>query len=516
MSAVETITLDDSDAESTQEQRHKPSQQHNQKHVEGLASEPPASVFWTPKQPAQIPTPKKEATTNDDMYRNCHSANAPKPRVAHKPIVVSKTKRPRFPTGQSKKTPLAFRVKYLDVVIDEYLSTGLPEDDCYSRALREEQSIAARAATKNIYINLIAGLKKKIREQSGKLKAVNPESSAGLSHDAILTGRVVGTFSIEKRRISNRDPSELTDRELYEKLKRYLLPKNQLLEYGYPCENPDSPGVALIPSKRDISKQELRSEPAEIYTCSRCAEMYKVTEDRIPIQTTRCIYHPGRLWNERVNKSLERRYSCCKGEPSSGGCNSTKYHVNDGELELENYIGFVQTQPKPSIPANEHGIYALDCEMCYTTLGLELTRITIVDHKFEIVYEKLVKPKNFILDYNSRFSGIHEGDLDCIETTLEDVQSDLLEKFSSDTILVGHSLNSDMKALKLIHATVIDTSNLFPHKRGLPYKRGLKTLVQEYLRVIIQEDAGHDSKEDAISSLKLVFWKLKTDVPKVA
>ena len=39
----------------------------------------------------------------------------------------------------------------------------------------------------------------------------------------------------------------------------------------------------------------------------------------------------------------------------------------------------------------------------------------------------------------------------------------------------GHSLESDLLQLKLIHNTVVDTSVVFPHKMGLPFKRGRQT-----------------------------------------
>lgn len=59
--------------------------------------------------------------------------------------------------------------------------------------------------------------------------------------------------------------------------------------------------------------------------------------------------------------------------------------------------------------------------------------------------------------------------------------------FHSNTILIGHSLESDFKVLKLIHSLVVDTSLLYPHKMGPPKKRALKTLVVENLKRIIQE-----------------------------
>lgn len=40
--------------------------------------------------------------------------------------------------------------------------------------------------------------------------------------------------------------------------------------------------------------------------------------------------------------------------------------------------------------------------MCYTTQGLELTRITVIDDDCSVVYETLVNPQNPIIDYNTR------------------------------------------------------------------------------------------------------------------
>lgn len=87
-----------------------------------------------------------------------------------------------------------------------------------------------------------------------------------------------------------------------------------------------------------------------------------------------------------------------------------------------------------------------------------------------------------------RFSGITDQDLKGVKTTLRDVQAVLLSLFSQKTVLMGHSLESDLIALKLIHDTVVDTSVVFPHRLGAPYKRALRTLMGEILQKIIQND----------------------------
>lgn len=40
---------------------------------------------------------------------------------------------------------------------------------------------------------------------------------------------------------------------------------------------------------------------------------------------------------------------------------------------------------------------------------------------------------------------------------------------------------------QLIHSKVVDTSVVFPHRLGLPYKRALRNLMAEHLKKIIQD-----------------------------
>ena len=39
------------------------------------------------------------------------------------------------------------------------------------------------------------------------------------------------------------------------------------------------------------------------------------------------------------------------------------------------------------------------------------------------------------------------------------------------------------RALQLVHSVVLDTSAVFPHYCGLPYRRSLRSLVSSYLKV---------------------------------
>lgn len=128
-----------------------------------------------------------------------------------------------------------------------------------------------------------------------------------------------------------------------------------------------------------------------------------------------------------------------------------------------------------------------------------------------------------LIDANSRFSGLQAEQVQSAESTLEDAREKLFELVNSDTILIGHSLESDLKvrkrerrrgmgkevrnvlqAMRIVHDRVVDTSIVFPHRAGPPLKRALRNLAGEILMKIIQEDGNHFSLQ-SINNLSLDY-----------
>ena len=156
-------------------------------------------------------------------------------------------------------------------------------------------------------------------------------------------------------------------------------------------------------------------------------------------------------------------------------------------------------------------VLAMDCEMCKVEGGeMALTRVSLVEWDGNVLLDELVKPDKLITDYLTPYSGITPAKLENVTTNIKDIQDRLLKDITPKHILIGHSLNSDLMALKLTHPFIIDTSILYPHPRGPPMKSSLKWLAQKYLGREIQKGhgtKGHDSIEDARACLDLVKMK---------
>lgn len=334
-------------------------------------------------------------------------------------------------------------------------------------------------------------------------------------------------------------------------LQRFVADQSGLASYGY---------VTSPPTESDInSAREGVDSSGGWEVCDRCKSRFQVfpsrREDGALTTGGVCTYHWGRPYTpkyDRTDATQGRKgasYTCCNEPVGAPGCTTAPTHVFkiSEAKRLALVLPFESTPPNPNV--RNDGAVTFDCEMGYTTYGLELIRLTAASWPDgKPLIDVLVKPLGQILDLNSRFSGIfpeyftnaleYDDKASSLPTPVTNsdgnnaqpkiqqlrkvsspaaARSLLLSYISTSTPLMGHALENDLNAVRLVHPSIVDTVLLFPHPRGLPLRYGLKMLVKQHLQRDIQTAgaAGHDSLEDARATGDLIHWKVAREWKKL-
>ena len=320
-------------------------------------------------------------------------------------------------------------------------------------------------------------------------------------------------------------------------LPKLLAQQADLAKHGYvPCK----PTPTEVSQARDGVQASHNWE-----VCDRCKSRFQVfpgrrEEDGALTTGGKCTYHYGRARRPPKEKTdtgpKDMAFTCCGELLGTAGCTTADTHVFkvSETKRLELVMPFLGT-PVEGVGTPKSAV-CFDCEMGYTTLGMELIRLTATEWPGggELL-DVLVRPMGEVLDLNSRFSGVWPrhfaeavpyGDraARCEELDKGEFKSErllmvespakarelLFEHLTTTTPLIGHAIENDLNATRIIHPSIIDTVLLFPHPRGLPIRHGLKMLVKKYLNRDIQMGGaqGHDSKEDARAAGDLVRVKV--------
>ncbi|KAL8769625.1 MAG: hypothetical protein Q9209_004422 [Squamulea sp. 1 TL-2023] len=272
--------------------------------------------------------------------------------------------------------------------------------------------------------------------------------------------------------------------------------------------------------------------------CDRCSTRFQVfpgrrEEDGALTSGGKCTYHwakprrPDTVKGEYKNHDL--KYACCDENVGvSTGCTKADSHV----FKTSDPKRLALVMPFETTPVSDRtdlpGAVCFDCEMGYSTYGMDLIRLTATAWPDgRELLDVLVRPLGEVLDLNSRFSGVWPEDFANAVSYGEAPTSDgthqlqivdspakarelLFNLLKLETPLIGHALENDLNAARILHPTIIDTALLFPHPRGLPLRFGLKMLMKKHLGRDIQMGGsrGHDSKEDARAAGDLVRYRI--------
>ena len=167
-------------------------------------------------------------------------------------------------------------------------------------------------------------------------------------------------------------------------------------------------------------------------------------------------------------------------------------------------------------------VVAIDCEMVQVGLGQkEVVQVCAVDVlSGEIVVDKGVIPTRPVTDWCTPWSGMTPGRLEDMKRKgktvngWEEARAEVLRFVDGETILVGHALKNDTRALGVNHAKVLDTATITKHAvtkemvgSGCKRTWKLKTLCLDFLGINIQQSRnGHDCVEDTLATREVLLW----------
>ncbi|KAJ7638905.1 ribonuclease H-like domain-containing protein [Roridomyces roridus] len=387
--------------------------------------------------------------------------------------------------GASSVVPLPVRQALLKTLYDHFLvlyEAILPQNPTLANehALRQEEEIYNKC-NKHTYrvavIQCVAAIKRRPSPDKSSHPSVGTEAEVHARAEAL----------------KSRKSLRLTRAHV----EHLIMSKEAMELWGFFLDIPEGDGG------------DQPSFEGSIKTCDRCGKPSVV---RRKDDAEECVYHWGRPESRTVSGSKTRVYRCCSmPAPDNEGCVRGPHVFYESKAEdLHARHAFSYLKPPPS--ANTVlDVAALDCEMIYSTGGMRVARVSVVDGAGTEVFDELVRMDDGVevIDYNTRFSGITEADYAKAVLPLSSIRESLDALINSETVLIGHALDNDLKTLRIIHHVNVDTSIIFKHNAGPPYRKSLKDLAREHLGLTIQTGGGtvgHSSVEDSIATLDLVKW----------
>lgn len=124
--------------------------------------------------------------------------------------------------------------------------------------------------------------------------------------------------------------------------------------------------------------------------CDRCGKGFHVKRKD---EADECTYHWGKPITRTSSGQRERVFRCCY-KPAPGdddGCTygpHVFYEKNPSDLHSRHAFSYLKSPPSPSTVLD---VAALDCEMIYSTGGMRVARVSVVDGAGQEVFDELVR-----------------------------------------------------------------------------------------------------------------------------
>ncbi|KAH6722074.1 ribonuclease H-like domain-containing protein [Leptodontidium sp. MPI-SDFR-AT-0119] len=223
-----------------------------------------------------------------------------------------------------------------------------------------------------------------------------------------------------------------------------------------------------------------------------------------------CTFHPSK----RNKYNVKRPYKCCP-ETDGKGCTTVTGHNFQLPPHVSRYTDFRET-PASDGQAKASAV-VLDCEMAGVVGNAtgEPILVCAIDYvSGATILNHYVFPSQPINQMRSQFHGVTKETLHNAHSqglTLagwEGARTELWKHIDENTILIGHALDNDLSALRIIHRRVVDSGILARSAIGKGGQCSLQALCAQLPRVEIRKNIGgiHDCLEDVLATREVVLF----------
>jgi len=212
------------------------------------------------------------------------------------------------------------------------------------------------------------------------------EKPTSVSHisvgtDAEVKAKLEVKNSLESLQLSN---------ELLEPL---IHPKEELVKWGYIVDTPPGEGSREPSREGKVAKCERCTQPFQV---KRMEEAEQCTFHWGKALMTRVAGKPSRVWvhpiiNPCYLGEKTRVYTCCSRPAESEGCvHGPHVFYESAPEDLHARHGFSFLNP-PDPSRKTLDVASMDCEMIYTTGGMRVARVSIVDGSGKEVFDEFIR-----------------------------------------------------------------------------------------------------------------------------